>query len=113
VERLTFDPEKIDDEALWYCLACQECTFFCPSGVYFQSFMTDLRVLLLEKGHKEYALFCTICGRYLMPKKEFEYLPKGPEGKRTGELLSVCPQCKKNDYLETLHRLARWPKFRR
>ena len=108
VERLSLAPEDIEEEeALWYCLTCQECTFFCPSGVDFQSFMMELRELLLERGHKKYAVFCHVCGEYLMPKKEFEYLQKDPDkGKHLGELLAVCPRCKKTGYAEVLHRVA-------
>ena len=47
VERLSLAPEDIEEEeALWYCLTCQECTFFCPSGVEFQTFMMELRELI-------------------------------------------------------------------
>jgi len=57
VERLSLAPDDIEEEeALWYCLTCQECTFFCPSGVDFQGFMMALRELLLQRGHKK------ICG---------------------------------------------------
>ena len=113
VERLSLVPENIDDEALWYCLTCQECTFFCPSGIDFQSFMIELRELLLETGYKKFALFCSICGSYLMPKKEFEYFQKDPDARKTSELLSVCGRCKKNNYVENVHRAARWPKFKK
>ena len=108
VERLSLAPDDIEkEEALWYCLTCQECTFFCPSGVDFQSFMIELRELLLERGHKKYAVFCHVCGEYLMPKKEFEYLQKDPDkGKHLGDLLAVCPRCKKTGYAEVLHRVA-------
>lgn len=106
VERLTFDPENIDDEALWYCLTCDECTFYCPSGINFQDFMIELRSLLLRNGYKKYAHFCSVCGAYLMPKKEFEYMQKDPNGRIIGELLSICPRCKKNNYSETLRRIA-------
>jgi len=111
VERLSLTHEEIEDEeGLWYCLACQECSFLCPSGVNFEGFMTELRDLLLQHGHKKYAVFCHVCGGYLMPKKAFENFQKILEGGKTGELLSVCPQCKKNHHVEILHRLARWPK---
>ena len=114
VERLSLDPQEIEgEEALWYCLTCQECTFFCPSGVNFQDFMTELRELLLLYGYREYAVFCHLCGGYLMPKRAFENFQKILEGGRTGELLSVCPQCKKNNYAETLYKLALWPKTKR
>jgi len=108
VERLSLAPDDIEEEeALWYCLTCQECTFFCPSGVDFQGFMMALRELLLQRGHKKYAVFCPVCGSYLMPKKEFEYLQKDQDkGKHLGDLLAVCPRCKKNDYAEVLHRVA-------
>ncbi len=111
VERVSLTPDEIEDEeGLWYCLACQECSFCCPSGVNFEGFMTELRDLLLQHGHKKYAVFCQVCGGYLMPKKAFENFQKILEGGKTGELLSVCPQCKKNHHVEILHRLARWPK---
>jgi len=106
VERLSFNPEKIDDEALWYCLTCRECTFFCPSGVIFQDFMTELRECLIDHGYKEYALFCPTCGSYLMPQKEFESFQKNPDSGKISELLTICPQCKKNNYAETLYRFA-------
>jgi len=48
VERIFFEPENIDDEDLWYCLACEECSFFCPSGVNFQGFMRPPCVFLLQ-----------------------------------------------------------------
>ena len=114
VERLSLDPEDIEDEeGLWYCLVCHECTFFCPSGVNFQGFMTELRELLLQHGYRNHAVFCHACGSYLMPKKEFENFQKILEGDKTGELLSVCPRCKKNSYVETLYKLALWPKAKR
>jgi Fe-S oxidoreductase len=107
VERLSLYPENIEaEEALWYCLTCLECTFFCPSGVHFQSFMMGLRERLLQQGHKQFAVFCPVCGDYLMPKKEFEFLQKNAPEKKLGDLLSVCPRCKKENYLETLHRVA-------
>lgn len=109
VEWLTLSPPDSveDEEALWYCLTCQECTFFCPSGVNFQDFMMELRELLLQRGHKKYAVFCDVCGSYLMPKKEFEYLQKDPnKGGNLGDLLAVCPRCKKTGYAEVLHRMA-------
>jgi heterodisulfide reductase subunit C len=110
VERLSFAPEKIDDESLWYCLTCQACTFFCPSGIDFQSFMTDLRELLLKKGLKKHAFFCSVCGRYFMPKKELEAIKKILDGKKSCEYMYVCPECRKKDYAEVLHRMAHWPK---
>jgi len=110
VDRILFDPEDVIDESLWYCLACQKCTAFCPSGIDFQGFMTKLRELLLQHGYKNFALFCPGCGGYLMPKKEYEYLKKGTDGKTLGDLLSVCHRCKQNNYAEILHRLAPWPK---
>ena len=111
VERLSLDPEGIEDEeALWYCLTCQECTFFCPSGIDFQNFMIELRGLLIERGHKKYAIFCPSCGSYLMPRKEFEYLQKEADGGRLADLLSVCSRCKKGRYTETLYRMAPWHK---
>jgi heterodisulfide reductase subunit C len=114
VERLSLAPEGIEDEeALWYCLTCQECTFFCPSGVNFQGFMTELRELLLEHGCRKYAAFCHVCGAYLMPMRELQNFKKTLEGGKTGELLSVCPQCKKENYVETLYKLALWPKRKR
>jgi len=112
VERLSLAPDGIEhEEALWYCLTCQECTFFCPSGVNFQAFMIELRELLLQRGHKEHAVFCDVCGSYLMPKKEFEYLLKDPDkGKHLGGLLAVCPRCKKAGYAGVLRRVASMPK---
>ena len=110
VERLSLDPEKIDDESLWYCLTCQACTFFCPSGIDFQSFMTDLRELLLKNGFKRHAFFCSVCGKYFVPKKELEYFKKILDGKKSCEYLHVCPECRKKDYAEFLHRTAHWPK---
>ena len=95
-----------DDEAFWYCLTCRECTFFCPSGVHFQSFMMALRELFIRHSEGKYALFCSVCGDYLMPKKEFEYLQKGAGGEKIGELLSVCSRCKKKKYAAALYRVA-------
>jgi len=112
VERLSLDPENADDEALWYCLTCQECTFYCPSGVTFQAFMTELRERLLEHGYRKYASFCPVCGNYLMPKKEIEYLKKRPDTGAAGDLLSTCARCKQATYRDTLHRFAHWPKKR-
>ncbi len=107
VERLSLDPGNLaHEEALWYCLTCRECTFFCPSGIHFQDFMMALRDLLIQNGHREYAVFCEVCGGYLMPKKELEYLQKGKGEAVLGPLLTVCPQCKKRNYAATLHRVA-------
>jgi Fe-S oxidoreductase len=107
VERLTLDPGDIErEEAFWYCLTCQECTFFCPVGINFQRFMMELRELLLDSGQTDFALFCTVCGIYLMPKKEFEALQKGDSHGSLGELLSVCPRCKKSRVAQVLHRVA-------
>ncbi len=110
VEHLILEPEKTDDEAFWYCLSCKQCTFFCPSGVNFQDFITDLREILLSHGYNQHALFCLVCGAYLMPKKEFEYLIKDTEGKNVRELLSLCLKCKTDNYRATLYRTASWPK---
>lgn len=107
VERLSFDPGDIDnEEALWYCLTCRECTFYCPSGIHFQDFMMALRDLLIQNGHREHAVFCEVCGGYLMPKKELEYLQKGKEDLNLKDLLTICPVCKKGNYAATLHRVA-------
>jgi len=106
VERLSLDPEKIDDEALWYCLTCKECTFFCPCGINFQGFMMKLRELLLQRGYDKHALFCSVCGRYIMPKKEFEHLQKGEGADKIGELLSVCERCKKNSYVDIVYKVC-------
>jgi heterodisulfide reductase subunit C len=110
VERLSLEPEKIDDESLWYCLTCQACTFYCPCGIDFQTFMTDLRELLLGHGFKKHAFFCSSCQKYFMPKKEFEYIKKIFNEKKSQEYLYVCPECRKKDYAETLHKVAHWPK---
>ncbi len=108
-ERLCFDPKGIYDEAIWYCLACKECTFFCPSGVDFQDFMMDLRNLLISKGHTEHAHFCSKCGGYMMPKMQIRTLKKNLNG--TGDLLYECPHCSRNRQAEVLRRLS--PKGRR
>ncbi len=107
VERMSFDPHRIDDEALWYCLACDECSFFCPSGVNFKNFMMALREYLIRHGHKDFAVFCPDCGVYLMPKKEFEYLVKDSKYIKTKDLLEVCSRCKQKNYTETLRRVRR------
>lgn len=106
VERLCFDPEGIDDEALWYCWACKECTFFCPSGVDFQNFMTEFRKLIVAHGYSEHAHFCAACGSYMMPKKQLDYLEAAMPLNGNAELLLECPTCKKGRYLGVLHRLA-------
>jgi heterodisulfide reductase subunit C len=106
VERLSFDPEKIDDEALWYCLACKECTFFCPCGINFQNFMMALRGVLLQHGYDKHAIFCPVCGSYIMPKKEFEHLQKGESAEKIGELLSVCERCKKSSYVDIVYKVC-------
>lgn len=104
-ERLCFDPSGIYDEAIWYCLACQECTFFCPSGVDFQDFMIELRALLISKGHKEYAHFCSECGEYMMPKRQLDTLKKNlKEGSK--DLLYECPHCKRHKQAEALRRMS-------
>ncbi len=106
VERILFDPEVFSGEALWYCLTCRECTALCPSGIDFQDFMMELRQLLIRHGHTEHALFCDICGAYIMPKRELEQLEKMPEGKNTGELIRVCEKCKKDRHARLLRRVA-------
>lgn len=106
VERLCFDPDGIDDEALWYCWACTQCTFFCPSGVDFQSFMTGFRQLLLSHGYSEHAYSCKVCGAYLMPKRQLQVLEATLKVNKSSELLYECPNCKKDKYLSVLHRLA-------
>jgi heterodisulfide reductase subunit C len=72
VESLSLDPEKIDDESLWYCLTCQACTFFCPSGIDFQSFMTDLREMLrkfsMGKNPASICMCVPSAGRKIMQK---------------------------------------------
>ena len=107
VERLCFDPESIADEALWYCWACMECTFYCPSGVDFQNFMIGFRQLLVSHGHSEYAHFCKACGTYLMPKKQLEYL-EATFGDTNGnqELLYECPNCKKGRVADSMARVG-------
>jgi heterodisulfide reductase subunit C len=104
VERLSFDPEVLADETLWYCLACQECTFFCPSGVDFQNFMTGFRKLMISHGYRQYAHFCSQCGTYLMPKRQLEVLKSSLNG--TAELLYECPTCKKNRYGAALFKVS-------
>ena len=106
VEKLCFDPEGIDDEALWYCWACKECTFFCPSGVDFQNFMIDFRELLAAHGYREHAHFCSICGSYMMPKKQLDYLEATMHLNGNAELLLECENCKKGKYADVLYRLA-------
>jgi heterodisulfide reductase subunit C len=107
VEKLFFNPDSIDDEALWYCWACHECTFFCPSGVDFQNFMTEFRELLVGNGYTEHAHFCSVCGAYMMPKKVLDYLETATDLDRSKELLWECPKCKKGKHLSVLFRLAR------
>lgn len=107
VERILFRPDRIGDEAFWFCLACEECTFYCPSGVLFQSFMTALRGYMLAQGHRRYAAICPDCGEYLMPKNELEYLAKLGNRKEIKALLSTCPRCKQKKYMQTLRRMAR------
>jgi len=107
VERLCFDPRGIDDEALWYCWACKECTFFCPSGVDFQNFMTEFRELLVTHGYTEHAHFCSVCGSYMMPKKQLAYLEATMHLNGNGDLLFECPNCKKGRYLTALFKIAR------
>ena len=68
--------------------------------------MMELRDCLIEHGYKKYALFCPLCDSYLMPKKEFEGFEKNLNGGKISELLAVCPKCKKDNYVETLYRLA-------
>ena len=105
VERLCFDPDSIDDEALWYCWACMECTFYCPSGVDFQNFMMGFRQLLVSHGYSEYAHFCKACGAYLMPKKQLEYLEATlGNGNGNQELLYECPNCKKGRFVFNMAR---------
>lgn len=110
VEQLILDPEGTDTEALWYCLACHECSRYCPSGVTFQNFIMGLRKDLLERGYGKYARFCDICGSYLMPAKEFEYLRRRPDAKLDDALLSTCLRCKREQYRKVVYRSARWPK---
>jgi heterodisulfide reductase subunit C len=104
VERLSFDPETLGDEALWYCWACQECTHFCPSGVDFQTFMIAFRRLLVSYGYRDHAHFCAACGDYLMPKRQADAL----KGKldETGELLYECPTCKKNRFADAFVKVS-------
>ena len=106
VEKLCFDPEGIDDEALWYCWACKECTFFCPSGVDFQNFMIDFRELLAAHGYGEHAHFCSVCGAYMMPKKQLDYLEATMHLNGNAELLWECENCKKGKYTNALYKLA-------
>ena len=106
VERMSFDPDRLDDEGLWYCLTCDECSFYCPSGVDFKNFMIALREYLIQQGVKGFAVFCPRCGVYLMPKKEFEYLVKDSGHIKTKDLLAVCSRCKQRRYTETLRRVA-------
>jgi len=106
VEKLCFDPEGIDDEALWYCWACKECTFFCPSGVDFQNFMTEFRELLVSNGYRKHAHFCSVCGAYMMPKKQFGYLEETMNLNGNGDLLLECENCKKGKYLNVLFKIA-------
>jgi len=106
VERLRFGTDFKEDEALWFCWACKECTFFCPSGVDFQSFMTGFRLSLVSHGYREQAHFCDVCGAYLMPKKQLECLEATLNDKPNKELLYECPKCKKDKYANVLHGLA-------
>lgn len=106
-ERLCFDPDGIYDEALWYCLACQECTFFCPSGVSFQNFMMDLRKLLISNGHTEYAHFCSECGGYMMPKHQYDALQGNLNG--NGDLLHECSCCSRDKQAGVMRRFAPKP----
>ena len=106
VERVCFDQEGIRDEALWYCLSCRECTFFCPSGIDFQKFVMGLRDLLISHGHREYAHFCSQCGSYLMPVRQLKNLEKGLNEKRAA-LFYECPNCKKSKQVEMRLKLSR------
>jgi len=106
VERLRFGADFMDEEALWYCWACKECTFYCPSGVDFQNFMTGLRLLLISRGYREQAHFCEACGAYMMPKKQLECLETILKDKPNKKLLNECPNCKKGRYADVLHSVA-------
>ena len=68
--------------------------------------MMALRELLLQRGYDKHALFCPVCGSYIMPKKEFEHLQKGESAEKIGELLSVCERCKKSSYVDTVYRVC-------
>jgi heterodisulfide reductase subunit C len=103
-ERLCIDPTGVYGESIWYCLACQECTFFCPSGVTFQDFIMGLRNLLVSKGHTQYAHFCSECGGYMMPKRQFSALRRNLNPR--GDLLYECPHCKRNKQAEILRRIS-------
>lgn len=103
-ERLCFDLAGVYGEAIWYCLACQECTFFCPSGVTFQDFIMGLRNLLVSRGHTKYAHFCSECGSYMMPRQQFSALRRNLNPR--GDLLYECPHCKRNKQAEALRRLS-------
>jgi len=110
VEGILFDPAGFRQDALWYCLTCNECTALCPSGIDFRDFMMELRELLIRGGHTEHAVFCDICGAYIMPIREVEQLEKQGEAKGTGELLRVCDKCKKERHARLLRRVAHVPK---
>lgn len=104
IESLLLNPQDIGKDAFWDCLTCQECTSYCPAGVTFQNFMTEFRELILDKGYKENAFFCPVCGTYIMPKREFEYIRKTLGDEKANEYLMSCHRCKKMDYAEKLHR---------
>jgi heterodisulfide reductase subunit C len=106
VERLCFEPGGLDDEALWYCWACKECSFFCPSGVDFQNFMIGLRELLVSRGNREYAHFCSTCGAFLMPKRQLHVLKSTLNGNGTADLLDECPNCKRGRCAEVMFRVS-------
>jgi len=115
IESLLLAPQDIGKDAFWYCLTCQECTSYCPAGVSFQRFMTEFRELILDNGYKENAFFCPVCGAYIMPKRELEYIQKTLGEEKANEYLMSCHRCKKKNYAETLHRMdpktRKWEKF--
>ncbi|MBW1771858.1 MAG: 4Fe-4S dicluster domain-containing protein [Deltaproteobacteria bacterium] len=113
VERLLFDPENMDDEALWYCFACQKCTAYCPSLIDFRSVMMELREILLRYGFRKYALFCAQCGRYVLPKPEVENLERILTGEKWAENLSSCPECTTLKCMETIKAANGGGRFRK
>ena len=96
VARVVRRLEKLEHDAVWFCLTCDLCTDLCPAGVRFRDFVEAARQLAIQEGIREHGSFCRRCGAYLGPQHTLQYLEQRL-GEECQALLTLCPRCRQYD----------------
>ncbi len=99
IESVLLGSETLEDNQLWFCLTCDLCADVCPVELRFSDFIDAARLMIIEAGITEQAVFCRDCGAYLCPKHTMEHVKK-KVGEVGEELLTLCPGCRQYEFGE-------------